>query len=293
MIYIYKYFLLTFDDNYVEQAIGLMKSILSNTNENICFIVFSTSFNKSSLEKLESINIPIIIYYIDSKLFNYDNPIHSDWPIATMFRLIAPWIIEETMDYLYYLDCDMLCINDLGDLFKLKFNESIAMCFEVSGNIRKQCELYGNDSIYCNAGFLIYNMKEVKRKYNMNDMLNYLNSILDDLAFGDQDFLNLYYAKDTKYLNAIKYDNQIQEYLNFANINYLIQNTIFIHFSAKQKPWMNNCDLTRYNIYLKYSKYDYMTKFVAKNKKQYLLLKPLRLCKRILRKIYRIIFRKK
>lgn len=200
-----------------------MKSILTNTNENVCFIVFSTSFKEDSIEKLKNINSPIIIYYIDSELFNYDNPIHSAWPIHTMFRLIAPWIIEENMDYLYYLDYDMLCISDLSDLFKLKFNESIAMCFEISGNIRKQCELYGNDFVYCNAGFLIYNMNEVKRKYNMNDTLNYLNSILDNLAFGDQDFLNLYYANDTKYLNAIKYNNQIQEYLNFTTINNLIK----------------------------------------------------------------------
>ena len=226
-------------------------------------------------------------------MFNYDNPIHSSWPIATMFRLIAPWVIKEEMDYLYYLDCDLLCINKVDDLFKLKFNQSIAMCFEVSGNIRKQCEQFGNDSIYCNAGFLIYNMNKIKKKYNMNDMLNYLNSILDNLAFGDQDFLNLYYVNDTKYLNAIKYDNQIQEYLNFIKINYLLQNTIFVHFSARQKPWMNNSGIIKYNIYLKYSKYDYMTKLVKKNKNHYILLKPFRLCKRILRKIYRVIFKKK
>ena len=94
----YKYFTLTFDDNYVDVAIGLMKSMICNTSKELCFIIMTKSLNDSSINKLKETSLPIIIYYINKDLFKYSN---SNWPIESTFRLIAPWIIEEEMEYLY------------------------------------------------------------------------------------------------------------------------------------------------------------------------------------------------
>lgn len=51
----YKYFLLTFDDNYTNVAIGLMKSMICNTNKQLCFIIMTKSLNDSSIKKLKKL----------------------------------------------------------------------------------------------------------------------------------------------------------------------------------------------------------------------------------------------
>ncbi len=293
----YKYFLLTFDDNYVNVGIGLVKSILANTNEKVCFIVFTDKFNDTNLEKIKDTKVPFIIYYIDKTLFNYDLNIHKSWPITTMFRLIAPWVIEEKMDYLYYLDADMICVNKIDDLFDIKFTESIAICPEISANATKVCNKFGSDLVYCNAGFLIYNMISIKEKYTMNKMLEDLNGILDDLSFGDQDFLNLYYKNDCLHLNPFKYNNHIYDFYNKYCVKQFLSNAIFVHFCVvKGKPWNTNSTLTRYNIYLKYSKDPYMSKVVSKCKRVYLFKAPFyklySLCYKIARKVYKTVFRR-
>lgn len=293
----YKYFLLTFDDNYTNVAIGLIKSMIYNTKENLCFIIMSKSFNNDSIEKLKSLNLPMVIYYVNKDLFNYDEFKHSSWPIDSTFRLIAPWIIEEKMDYLYYLDADIICVNNMDDLFTLKFNESIAFCPELTANTFKMCEKFQTDYLYCNSGFLIYNMNKIKEKYTMDLILNSFNSMVDQLSFTDQDFINLFYLNDSKCLNPFKYNNQVYDFYNKHLLKTFLNNAIFVHFCVvKGKPWDKNSTLTRYNIYLKYSKDAYMCKVVSNARIIYILRAPfyksINLFNRALKKIYKVAFRK-
>ena len=289
----YKYFLLTFDDNYVGVAVSLIKSVIVNTSEKLCFIIFSNKFNQDSMSKLEALNIPIIIYNIGDESIRYN---HNNWPIESTFRLIAPWIIEEEMDYLYYLDADILCISRLDDLFKIQFDQSIAMCTEFFANSYNICEKYGNDYLYNNSGFIIYNMNQFKKKYNMLDIIEKFNEINDNLKYPDQDFLNIYFANDIKPLNPFKYNNLMFDlYKKFKKneLNFFLKNTIFLHFFGENKPWASSKDqLFRYNVYLKYSNDEYMSKMVKKYKKKHIFHYPFVLIKKIFRKIYRIIFRK-
>lgn len=289
----YKYFLLTFDDNYVNVAIGLMKSMICNTSKELCFIVMTKSLNENSINKLRDTGFPVIIYYINKDLFKYRN---SNWPIDSTFRLIAPWIIEEKMDYLYYLDADIICINNMDDLFDIEFNESIALCPEISANASKVCDKFGGDLLYCNSGFLIYNITNVKSRYTMEGLLDEFNHISDDLYFPDQDFINLYYKNDCLHLNPFKYNNQVYDFYNKHLVKRFLSNAIFVHFCVvKGKPWNKNSTLARYNIYLKYSKDAYMSKVVSKCKRAYLIRAPFykiySICYRIARKAYKTVFR--
>ena len=287
----YKYFLLTFDDNYANVAIGLMKSLICNTSKELCFIIMTKSLNENSISKLKETLLPTIIYYVDKDLFNYFN---SNWPIDSTFRLIAPWVIEEKMDYLYYLDADILCVSNIDDLFKIRFSQSIALCPEISANAVSNA--LGTDLVYCNSGFLIYNISRLKTIYDMNSLLDEFNKISKDLKFPDQDFINLYYKNDCLYLNPFKYNNQIYDFYNKHLVKKFLRNAMFVHFCVvKGKPWNTNSTLARYNIYLKYSKDSYMRRIVTRCKRIYLIKYPFSklysISYRIIKKIYKCIFK--
>ncbi len=195
--------------------------------------------------------VPIIIYTLNDFIDFKEYFKNRKWPVISIARIVAPFIIEEDAYYLYYLDCDMLCINNIDELFKLAFNEAIAICPEVSGNICRQCDLFGNDDLYCNSGFIIFNVLKVKTQYNMTLLISSLKEIIDNLKFPDQDFINIYFKNDCKLLNPVKYNNQIYEYIRFKKASVVLKNCLFIHFSAG-KPWSVYCPIKIARIYKKY-----------------------------------------
>lgn len=289
----YKYFLLTFDDAYVFEGGGISNSIVKNTNENVCFIVFTESLSYASIEILKSYSIPFIIYFLSLDEINYNTNKHINWPKISVIRLLAPYIIEEETDYLYYLDCDFLCINKLDDLFKLKINTSVAICPEVSGNIRQQCLSYSTDNLYCNSGFILFNINKYKETYTKEKIIHDLNNMIENFSFPDQDFLNVYFINDVTYLNPLKYNNQIYEYIGFKGHKHdLLDNTIFIHFSVG-KPWKNYCNPNISKIYKKYNVNKDMERLVNKSIREYRLLYLPRFIKRCMRKAKRICLRRK
>jgi UDP-glucose:(galactosyl)LPS alpha-1,2-glucosyltransferase len=281
----YKYILLTFDNNYVLQSKELVLSINKNTSYNVCFIVITEFLNENSIEILKDLMIPFIIYTIDNNIFTLKQ--ESKWPYIIFAKLIAPFIIEEKMDYLYYMDSDFLCINNIDPMFKIQFKQSIAMCPELAGNFpTKHSKLCSSLEVYCNCGFVIYNVEKFKIYFSKDNIINSINSMMDDLIVYEQDFLNIYFKDDIKILNQVIFNNQIHEYFKkFRNVNFITQNTILVHFSFK-KPWKNDCYLKSINFYLSKCTTNEMRKMVKKAKIINLLLLIPRLILKIIKKIF-------
>lgn len=286
----FKYFLLTFDDNYVDVASCLIKSLYNNSKENLCFIIFTEKFEKKTIEYLKKLNMPFIIYFVDNKLLNisYDAA-KFQWPFISFIRILAPFFIEENIDYLYYLDADMLCISSLDELFNVRFNTSLGLCPEFKFSVSKyhNCELSDSD-LYCNSGFIIFNMLKYKKNYNLDSLLKALDDKLNTYNFPDQDFINIYFRNDIYHLNTFKYNNMPYQYIGANGFDNILDNTIIIH-CAFYKPWNNKCILYFSNIYKKYCPDEHMKNVVAKYQRQYTMLYPFRFVKRCCNKIKRII----
>lgn len=78
-------------------------------------------------------------------------PSSGFWQNVTCYRVFAPWLIQEEIKYVLYLDSDILCKGPLDDIFADK--NIICICNELEGNqsIRlPQLSHY----IYCNAGVM-------------------------------------------------------------------------------------------------------------------------------------------
>lgn len=286
----YKYILLTFDDNYLNVASCLIKSLILNTSYNLCFIVFAEHFSEETISKLEKLKSSFIIYYIDKNILNitYDESKHQ-WPYISFVRLLAPFIIEEKMDYLYYLDGDMLCINKLDEMFEVRFNQSVALCPEFQFSVHKlHSPELSNSRLYCNSGFIIFNMLSYCSKYDLKSLSYALNEKLDSLSFPDQDFINIYFKDDLQCLNTFKYNNMTYQYKGNGRFKNIIGNTIIIH-CAFYKPWNNKCVLNFSKIYKKFCPDEQMRKQISKCQIQYLLLYPFRFVIRVKNKVLRIL----
>lgn len=277
----YKYFLLTFDDNFVGVTSCLIKSLCNNTNEKLCFIIFTENFETKTIEYLKNLNVPFIIYFVDKQALkiSFDES-KFQWPYISFVRILAPFLIEENIDYLYYLDGDMLCINTLDELFYVRFNTSLALCAELPFSVKKiHNKELSNSDLYCNSGFIIFNVKKYKENYNLKSLVKELNDKLDTYNFPDQDFINIYFRNDIYHLNNFKYNNMPYQYKGGKWFHQILDNTVIIHFTF-YKPWDNKCILYISNMYKKYCPDKNMKNKITKYQKQYIALCPFRFAKR-------------
>lgn len=186
--------------------------------------------NKKQFEQLAqlySVNIYIYEINIDTlaKL-----PTQTHLPIATYFRFILPLILDN-VDKLFYIDADIICLQNADDLFNINLNNNIigAVPDLPWMNKKRNKTLNLQNHIYFNAGMLIIN---IDKWNNFNTFAKVLQAIQNEpqkFRYLDQDALNLILTKHIQYLDTK---------FNCIDINNIDKkNIILLHFAAHPKPW--------------------------------------------------------
>ena len=245
--------LLTFDDNYVDQSINLILSILKQHPAGVSFVCLCPTLSPANAETLMSVVRPLrLICYNHTPIIPTTN-----WPACTMFRLFAPWLLDSEIHKVVYLDSDMLCTGSLQALFDAD-PVCLAMCNEIAGNIfaeQQQCiTAYLPYEIYCNAGMCVMNLDSFRSLYSFDSFVELLLQHQKDLHFPDQDFLNFFLRDNTVILNGFSYNFQPYEFKGSRYYKQALANCKLIHFSF-MKPWFYKTDLYLIQLYLRYSDY--------------------------------------
>lgn len=216
----------------------LISSILKHTPQNIIFHIFVDTINKKNLKNFEQLtqkytNSNIYIYIINPEIF--DNlPTFFTWSKAMYYRFIIPHICQKYTDKIIYLDSDILCLDDISNIYNIPLNNNIAAVVLDSPYMvpyaKKQFNFKGNS--YFNSGFLFINIPAwIKNNISINalDLLNKPNTF----KFYDQDVLNI--LLENKFIPIDKKYNTIY---HLADMKESISNdTIFLHYSGSVKPW--------------------------------------------------------
>ena len=122
--------LLTFNDTYVEEVKILLSSLLLYNNYNFNIYIIYTDINKHNLNDLKKfinsnignikfINITNLISKIDLKI-DIEHITKEAY-----YRLFAPYVIDEEIDKILYLDCDLIINGDIYDLYNTSLDDKI------------------------------------------------------------------------------------------------------------------------------------------------------------------------
>lgn len=222
------------DNGYARCMAASIASICKNNiGLNLAFHVMTIKLsdeNIAGIQQLaETFQMEIHLYEIDTEAFR-KLPTHEHLPIPTYFRFILPLLLEDK-ERVFYIDADIVCIGNFGELLKLKMNENIIAAvpdFELIGKKRNKA-LGLNNHTYFNAGMLVIDIK----KWNAYDVAAKVMQVLSEkpekFRYLDQDALNLILTGKVYYLDK-KY--------NFINsVDTKKQEIIFLHFAAHPKPW--------------------------------------------------------
>lgn len=200
------------------------------------------------------LNLPKAIkcYYIliPQDMFS-DFPVTKRYPQQIYYRLVAPFLLPESLDRILYLDIDTIVINSLETLYKNDFGDAWFMActhtraFLTKLNLLRLGMDLSRDVPYINTGVLMMNLPLLRNHLDMNAIRNFVENKQNVLTLPDQDILTALYGDKVKLLDSMIY-NLSDRTLNFYNtdpknekvdLEWVRNNSVIIHYFGKNKPW--------------------------------------------------------
>ena len=238
-----------FDENYNEQAYVSINSILKHSNINLSIYIVhkdpkSFEMYEKILRKNENIK-SINLYKFKIPNLKFPNLNNKHVSLATYYRMFIEDYIPSHINFLLYIDPDVICLNDPKNeiskvLNELNKSKNIISAREV-GNENSSAEIYKRLNLkgsgYFNAGVIFINYKEWSKKNIKDKLIDLMRSNYENIIFWDQDVLNLYFDGDFNRIDKALNYNFIKKFDDKSYIDSISKSILFLHYSGKTKPW--------------------------------------------------------
>lgn len=277
------------DNNYVQHCSVTMLSIL-NFNQNVHFFLLTDNLSDDNITYLTSLvnnNGGILdIKQVPEEVvreFPLPKLASSHLSIATYYRLLITSLLDESIDKVIYLDCDMVIIGSLCELWDIDMTGyALGAVYQDLGwsdyNLTWWRLNIPRNEGYFNAGTLLMNLSYLREIKFQNKAIQYIKSEYKRIISHDQDVLNaLLYNVILPLSPKWNYSNL---FLNKGILDlefpkkyrkFVLEKTkttftpIVIHFVSKPKPWEYGCKNPYVREYYKYIRrtkwFDYKPKF--------------------------------
>lgn len=250
--------LFSIDDTFVEQFQTTLYSIYENSPEND-YQVFV--LQKGLLEKnseiqsfCEKIGVKYNPVVIEGEHLFKDAPVSKRYPETIYYRLLSHLYLPKTLNKILYLDADILCINDITSIYKTDLREGILYAAASHSQLTNVTSVINKVRLgnyeaegYFNSGVLLMNLAAIRKTVRAEDIFAFIDENKLNLFLPDQDILNALYGKNILRIpdQIYNYDvrkNAVYEAISSGawDMDYIIENTVFLHFCGKDKPWYGN-----------------------------------------------------
>jgi len=235
-------------------TIYLMHSTL--TEEEIMDLKDYVNIHSDENSKLEEV-------LIDDSCFN-DAPTLLHYTKAMYYRLLAFKFLPEKLDRILYLDPDILVINPIKELYNTDIeNYLYAAAYHDLPSIKRINRIRLNQKIdaYYNSGVLLMNLKLQRASIDEKEIYDFVEKNKSKLIMPDQDIINSLFAKKIKTIDEVLYNYDARYYRYYKiksggehDMDYVIKNTVIIHFCGRKKPWNRRYSGNFHALYKHYEK---------------------------------------
>lgn len=241
-------YLFCLDKNYNKQLLTSLHSLNLNSSSKFnVYIIHNEPASLNDVIKKNQIKFDKIdkfqVFEYSSSNYVFPNLENNHISEATYYRFFIEDYIKEDVEYLIYLDCDILCLNNPNDVLtetirKLENSNSIIAASTEYIHTPETSELFNrldlSGSSYFNAGVIIINYKMWKSENIKQKLLNTMEQLHEKVNFWDQDILN--HVFDGSYLTISNNLNFLAPVIRESNSSDL-RSVIFLHFAGSTKPW--------------------------------------------------------
>ena len=266
------------DNNFVRHCSVVIRSILMH-NESVNIFILTEGLNEENEHYLSGLgkdNSTVSIVNVPKSLVD-DLPMSkhaaAHLSIATYYRLFVTSLLPENVDKVIYLDCDMVILSSLQDLWNIDISDyalgAVYQNFEWSDYYCSWERLnIPREMGYFNAGTLLMNLAYMRKNDFQKQAIEFIRNHQEQIISHDQDVLNaLFHGKalpiSCRWNFTPLFDSYKYKKYKFPNIySRFIEERkskdfkpVIIHFASKPKPWDYGC-LSSYRGYY----YEYLDK---------------------------------
>ncbi len=227
------------DKNYVRHIGTAAYSVLSNNpNDSVCFHFFIEDISETDKEKFqllaESFNFSIILYYLNTDFFN-TLPTMAYFSAAMYYRLVMPTVLKQITHRFLYLDCDVLCLNKLTELFELDMQgKTVAAVADWYFATQPADTAAGFNSctIYINSGVLLIDTEKWAATDTDTRLLQQIETYIENnIGFNDQHLLNAVLK------NQIFHLSERYNWQHWRWCSDIYEGVYLAHLLGSDKPW--------------------------------------------------------
>ena len=253
---------------FVPYASVFIKSIINNSKSqnNYDIIILENDISKNNktilLDMIKNNRNFSIRFYNPKSLINnvkfYINA-KSQSEVA-YYRVLAPYILKNYEDKAVVMDCDLIVLRDIADIFNTNLNNNIAAIAkdvvwhswfngdnETIRNYNKNILKMKKPLNYVNTGVILFDCKKYRENYSMDFVIDFMTK--ENYMIQEQDALNAMLEGRICFLD-IKWnmyamvsefiEKSIEDYASVTEKNeyYIAHNDPYIiHWAAHPKPW--------------------------------------------------------
>lgn len=252
--------IVTSDDDYIQHLGVMLTSLLENTKYQKFIDIYFLDHGIEKVNKDALLSIVEDKYQLNLYFIELNKEIFKDFYISqhinqvTYYRIIAPNILPSHLKKVIYLDSDMVFVDDIKDLNDISLETyTIGAVIDPQGYERFE-ELNIKSKKYFNAGMLVIDLEQWKRRKYTEKLIEYINSNMELLKYWDQDALNAVLQNDWVQIHP-KWNILTSYYeMNLVGSEYdeAFKNPGIIHYTTFKKPWKILCDHPLKDLYNKY-----------------------------------------
>ena len=241
--------LLAFNSNYYMPALVLLKSLLVNNQwcREIRIYVLYSDLKPGEIQRFsqvaeESGIAKAIFLPVETDTFQ-DAPLHLKWiSRETYYRLLAQEMLPESVERVLYLDVDMIVMGSLEEFYHQDFEGKLLVAcnrYGLGGVDPKRLEqlTLPRDTIYFNAGTLLYDLAGQRQQIDPNILYEYPVLFYQQLKYGDQDVLNAVFYGLTKFADWRVYNCFDSNTTRQRQEDRVRRSCKIFHYNGRGKPW--------------------------------------------------------
>jgi lipopolysaccharide biosynthesis glycosyltransferase len=238
------------DNHYAILIAALLKSLDVNhkSGEHIDFYIIDDGISDSFRAKLESIVEPsrFTIKWFKSKSIIPNNlhiPVDtSSFPLTAYLRIFSPYVVDESLERLLYLDVDTIVRDDISKLWNMDLGDyTIAVAQDVGktmdcawGGVPNYAELgFTADTKYFNSGVMLMNPKKWREENISSEVITALVKYKEHVRLADQYGLNVVMANRWKQIDPLWNWFAFQEDQGASLIHFLDIKPIFKSYNSQ------------------------------------------------------------
>lgn len=246
--------LVALDEQYIPPLRVMLKSLsISNPGETVELYLMHDSIPDAQMEELEGYcaGLGFVLYAVRVDACQFaDAPVFRHYSIAMYFRLLACWILPESIERILYIDPDTMVINPIRPLYEMDIGENLYAAASHTGlasGITENINRFrlGISGQYFNSGVLLMNLKQQRQEMRPKDIFAFASEHRDELVLPDQDILNGLYGGRVLPISDVLYNYDARNHNAYMlmsggehDTDFVMRNTIVLHFCGSAKPWM-------------------------------------------------------